>query len=78
MFTRRKKFRSDLDAVKQENRLLRLLKLDIGFTASAVSLGKTDREDVYEEGGCEIRDAILEAEYNKAKAIMMMQRQQNL
>jgi hypothetical protein len=78
MFTRKKKIGSDLGEIKPENRLLRLLRSDTGFQASLISLERTDLEDAYGEVQREIRNAMLEAEYKKAKAIMMWQQHRNL
>ena len=78
MFTRKKKIGSDLGEIKPENRLLRLLRSDTGFQASLISLERTDLEDAYGEVQREIRNAMLEAEYKKAKAIMMWQQHPNL
>jgi len=77
MFTRKKKIGSELGEIKPENRLLRLLGSDIGFQASLISLERTDQEDAYSEAQKEVRNAMLEAEYKKAKAIMMMQQHPN-
>jgi hypothetical protein len=73
MFTRRKKFESNSGVIKPESRLLRLLRSDTSFQAPLISLERTDQEDGYNEARKEIGNAILEAEYKKAKAIMMMQ-----
>ena len=78
MFTRKKKIESDLSKIEPENRLLRLLRSDIGFQASVISLERTDQEDAYNEVQKIVRNAMLEAEYKKAKAIMMMQQHRNL
>ena len=77
MFTRKKKIESDLSKIEPENRLLRLLRSDIGFQASVISLERTDQEDAYNEVQKIVRNAMLEAEYKKAKAIMMMQQHRN-
>ena len=73
MFTRKKKSGSNSGVIKSENSLLRLLRSDTGFQASLISLERTNQEDAYNEAQKEIRNAMLEAEYKKAKAIMMMQ-----
>jgi len=74
MFARKKKFESNSGVIKPRNRLLRLLRANTGFQASLISLERTDQEDDY--NACaqkEIGNAMLEAEYKKAKAIMAIQ-----
>lgn len=74
MFTRKKRFGSNSGVIKPENRLLRLLRSDTGFQASLISQERTDQEDAHNAHiQKDIRNAMLEAEYKKAKAIMMMQ-----
>jgi len=77
MFARKKKIGSELGKIKPENRLLRLLRSDIGSQGSPFSLETTNQEDAYSEAQKEVRNAMLEAEYKKAKAIMMMQQHPN-
>ena len=77
MFARKKKIGSELGEIKPENRLLRLLRSDIGSQGSPFSLETTNQEDAYSEAQKEVRNAMLEAEYKKAKAIMMMQQHRN-
>jgi len=77
MFTRKKKIGSNLGVIKPENRLLRLLRSDMGFQASLISLERKDQEDAYNESRKEIGNAMLEAECKKAEAIMMMQQHRN-
>ena len=76
MFTRKNKIGSNSGVIKPESRLLRLLRSDTSFQASLISLEKTDQDD-YKACQKEIGNAILEAEYKKGKAIMMMQQHQN-
>jgi len=73
MFSRKKKIGSNSGVIKPENRLLRLLRSDIGFQDSLISLERKDQEDAYNGYQKEIRNAMLEAEYEKNRAIMMMQ-----
>ena len=75
MFNRRRKFESNPGLIKPESRLLRLLRSDTGFQAPLIGLERADQEDGYNEAQKQIRNTILEAEYKKAKAIMMMQQQ---
>jgi hypothetical protein len=75
MFTRKKKIGSDLGVIEPENRLLRLLRSDTGFQAFLISLQRTNQEDAYSISQKEVGNAMLEAEYKKAKVIMMMQQQ---
>jgi hypothetical protein len=77
MFTRKKKIGSNSGVIKPENRLLRLLRSDTGFQAFLINLERTNQEDAYNESWKEIRNAMLEAEYKKAKAIMTMQQHRN-
>jgi len=77
MFTRKKKIGSNLDVTKPENRLTRMLRLNTGFQAFVISLERKDQEDVYNESWKEIENARLEVEYEKAKAITMMQQHRN-
>jgi len=57
---------------KLENRLLRLLKSEAGSKAALISLEKQDKENVYEESQKEINNVLIEAEYQKAKALITM------
>jgi len=73
VFTRKKKVGSSLGVVKPENRLLRLFRSDDAFQGSLVSLENTDREDAYSVDQKMIRNAMLEAEYRRAKALLAFQ-----
>jgi hypothetical protein len=77
MFTRKKKIGNNSGVIKPENRLLRLLRSDTGFQAFLINLERTNQEDAYNESQKEIRSAMLEAEYKKAKAIMAIQQHRN-
>jgi hypothetical protein len=77
MFTRKKKIGSNLSVMAPQNRLLRLLRSDTGFQASLISLERTNQEDSSIESQKEVLNAMLEAEYKKAKAFMAMQRHPN-
>ncbi|MFZ0965732.1 MAG: hypothetical protein WAN82_03800 [Candidatus Bathyarchaeia archaeon] len=77
MFTRKKKSGSNSGVIKSENSLLRLIRSDTGFQAFLISLERKDQEDAYNGSQKEIRNAMLEVEYKKAKAIMMMQQHRN-
>jgi hypothetical protein len=74
VFTRKKKVGSNSGVVKPENRLLRLLRSNDVLQGSLVSLENTDREDAYSEDQKTIRNAMLEAEYQNAKALLAFQR----
>jgi len=76
MFTKKKKTGSNSTLTKPENRLLRLLRSDKGFQASLISLERTDREDACTEDQKMIGNAMLEAEYKKAKALLAFQNNQ--
>lgn len=73
MLKGRKKMVNNLDIVKPENRLLRLLKSELGFQFSLTSVADNAKEDIYKESQKEIDIAFAEAEYQKAKALMMTQ-----
>jgi hypothetical protein len=78
MFTNKKKIGNNSGIIKSTDRLLRLLRSDTGFQASLISLERTDQEDAYDEPQKEVGNAMLEAEYKKAKAIMAIQQHRNL
>ena len=73
MFKGRKKIVSNLGIVKPENRLLRLLKSELGFQVSLTSAAGDAKEDTYEESRKEVNIALAEAEYQKAKATVTIQ-----
>jgi len=73
MLKGKKKIVSNLGVVKTENRLLRLLRSEIGFQVSLNSVERTDRGNVYEQSRKEIDNALAEAEYQKARAVMTSQ-----
>ena len=78
MFKNKKKIGNNSGVIEPENRLLRLLRSDTGFQACLISLERADQEDDYNACAQEkIGNAMLEAEYKKAKAIMMMQQHRN-
>ena len=78
MFTNKKKIGNNSGAIKSTNRLLRMLRSDTGLQASLISLERTDQEEDYDaRPQKEVRNAFLEAEYKKGKAIMMMQLHRN-
>jgi hypothetical protein len=69
----RKKIVNNLDIAKPENRLLRLLKSELGFQFYFTSVADNAKEDTCKESQKEIDIAFAEAEYQKAKAIMATQ-----
>ena len=69
----KKKIANNLGIVKPENRLLRLLRQELGFQVSLTSVARIDKEDTYKASQKEVEAALLEAEYQKAKAIMTSQ-----
>jgi hypothetical protein len=69
MLFRKHKSGSRLGIVKAENRLLGLLRRETGFKTSYYELGK-NYQIAYGEPREEVENALLEAEYNKAKANM--------
>jgi L-fucose mutarotase/ribose pyranase (RbsD/FucU family) len=74
MFTNKRKIGKSSNVIEAANRLLRT---DMGLQASLISSAKADREDVYSEVQKEVRNAMIEAEYEKAKAIMATQQHRN-
>ena len=77
MFKNKKKIGSNSGVIEPENRLLRLLRSDTGFQAFLINLERTNQEDAYSEAQKEVRNAMLEAEYKKAKAVTAMQQHLN-
>jgi len=77
MFKNKKKIGNNSGVIEPENRLLRLLRSDTGFQAFLINLERTNQEDAYSEAQKEVGNAMLEAEYKKAKAIMAMQQHRN-
>jgi hypothetical protein len=69
----RKKIMKNLDSVKPENRLLRMLKSELGFQFSLTSVENNAKEDTYKESQKEIDITFAEAEYQKNKAIIATQ-----
>lgn len=72
MFAHRKKVGNVPDAVKLTERLIRLLRSDAGFQASPINPESAHQEEAYDEHQGEIVNAMLEGEYQKAKAIVAM------
>lgn len=73
MFSYKKKVGNDAGAVKLTDRLTRLLRSDMGFQASSNSLERTDREDTFDDYQKQAGNPMLEAEYRKARAIIVVQ-----
>ena len=73
MLKGRKKMVNNLGIVKPENRLLRLLKSELGFQFSLTSVADNAKEDTCKDSQKEIDIAFAEAEYQKAKAIVTTQ-----
>jgi len=69
----RKKIVSKLGVAKPENRLLRLLRSELGFQVFLTSVSGNVKGDTYKEPQREIDAALAEAEYQKTKAIMATQ-----
>jgi hypothetical protein len=72
MFSRKHKSGSELGIVKPEKRLIGLLRREMGFKTSFHEIGK-NCQIIYGESKKEIESALLEAEYNKAKANLTAQ-----
>jgi len=73
VFKEREKNVSNLGITKPENRLLRLLRSELGFHVSLTSVSGDVKGDTYKESQREIDAALAEAEYQKAKAIVTTQ-----
>ena len=71
MSLKRKKV--EIEARRPKNRFLRLFRTN-AFQGSLVSLESTDREDAYNKDPVTIRNAMLEAEYQNAKALLAFQK----
>lgn len=73
MFTKQKKVESNL-TVKPKNRLLRLFRSNDVFPGSLITLESTGREDAYSVNAKTIGNAMLEAEYQNAQALLAFQK----
>ena len=73
MLKGRKKIVKNLGSVKPENRLLRLLKSELGFQFSLTSVEDNAKQNTYKELQKEIEIASAKAEYQKTNAIMATQ-----
>lgn len=73
MLKGRRKIVKNLDRVKPENRLLRLLKSELGFQFSLASVEDKAKKGTFKESQKEIDITLAEAEYQKTKAIMATQ-----
>jgi len=76
MFKKRDKIESNVGVRKSENRILRMLRLGRGFTSSPVGLEEKDQENAWAISLEENRNALLEAEGNKAQALLALQQKQ--
>jgi len=70
MFGKRNKIVTDLEAKKSENRILRLLRSDKNHTAFDDCQEGIEQENGFEGSLKEMRNAMLEAERNKALALL--------
>jgi len=80
MFKNRRKNGNSSGERKSENRILRMLGLDKVFATSPVGLEEKDQENAcanpweeYAHAWEETRNALSEAEYNKAQALLTLQ-----
>lgn len=73
MLKGRRKIVKNLDRVKPENRLLRLLKSELGFQFSLASVEDKAKEGTFKESQKMIDITLAEAEYQKTKAIVATQ-----
>lgn len=74
MFTKDKKVESKVNGWKTKNRLLRLFRSNDVSSGSLVSLESTDREDINGGNPKAIGNAMLEAEYQNARALLAFQK----
>ncbi len=72
IFKFKKKVDSNLGIIRPANRIMRLLRLDKSFTTSIVDLVDEYQENVSEDYRREIKNAILQVEYMKTQATMMV------
>jgi hypothetical protein len=78
MLKNKGKIRNSLSVGKSGNSLLRLFRSDTDFQACPISLERTDQEEDYDACAQKrVGNAMLEAEYKKAKAIMTLQQNRN-
>lgn len=68
-----KKIGSSQGIEELKKRKLRILRSGQAFQASLVSVEGIDQENVWEDSRKDIRTAMLEAEYKKAKALVAFQ-----
>jgi len=73
LLKRKNKIENNLGTVNIKNRLLRLLRSEIGFQVFLISSEGKNEENNFEESRKEINNALVEAEYQKARATMASQ-----
>jgi len=73
MLKRKNKIESNLGTVSIRNRLLRLLRSEIGFQVSLISSEGKNEENIFEESRKETNNVLVELEYQKARATMASQ-----
>jgi len=78
VFNRKKNVGSNSGVAKPENRLLRLFRPNAGFQGSLISRESTDVEDTYNIDRKMIKNAMLEAEYQKAMALLAFEKHQRM
>jgi hypothetical protein len=69
----KRKIVKNLNRVKPENRLLRLLKSELGLQFSLTSVEDNAKKGTFKESQKEIDITLAEAEYQKTKAIIATQ-----
>ena len=74
MFAKTKKVESKVKGWKPRNRLLRLFRFNAIPPGSLVTLESADREDAHSVNPKAIGNAMLEAEYQNAKALLAFQK----
>ena len=72
MFNKRK-IGSRLNMAKPENRLFGLMRSEVAFQASPVNPESKNQEQCLQEFRIAVENAMLQAEYNRAKAAMTSQ-----
>ena len=78
MFPKRKKIESNSGVTKPENRLLRLFRSGDVFQGSLINLENTDQDNIRVEDQKMIRNAMLEVEYQRTRALMAFQNNKRL
>ena len=77
MFSRRK-IGSSLGVAEPRKRFLRLLRSDVANQASPVNPDRTGQEQFSREARIAVENAMLQAEYNRARAVIASQQARSI